>query len=119
MRILVSGSRCWRDCDSFDPGVQRAAMRVCFEHFLNDPQSAPAGEDGVRRSEYLRAEDSHGRGGNPQFLKRRLGVAGGAVSQDQDYLDRTAAAFEAQRALEYPIVVDTVLAQPAESRTPT
>ncbi len=27
---------------SFDPEVQRAALRVCFEHFLNDPQAALA-----------------------------------------------------------------------------
>ena len=48
--------------------------------------------------------------GNPQFLKRRLGVAGGAVSQDQDYLNRHAGALKIKKPLEYPIVVDTVLA---------
>jgi hypothetical protein len=39
-----------------------------------------------------------------------LGVAGGAVSQDQDYLDRHTAALKLKEPLEYPIVVDTVLA---------
>jgi hypothetical protein len=48
--------------------------------------------------------------GNPQFLKRRLGVAGGAVSQDQDFLNRHAAAIKIKEPLEYPIVVDTVIA---------
>ena len=48
--------------------------------------------------------------GNPQFLKRRLGVAGGAVSQDQDYLNRHAAALKIKEPLEYPLVVDTVMA---------
>ena len=40
--------------------------------------------------------------GNPQFLKRRLGVAGGAVSQDQDYLNRHAAILKIKEPLEYP-----------------
>ena len=48
--------------------------------------------------------------GNPQFLKRRLGVAGGAVSQDQDYLNRHAASLKIKEPLEYPIVVETVMA---------
>ena len=48
--------------------------------------------------------------GNPQFLKRRLGVAGGAVSQDQDYLNRHAAALKIKEPLDYPLVVDTVMA---------
>jgi hypothetical protein len=39
-----------------------------------------------------------------------LGVAGGAVSQDQDYLNRHAAAKKIKEPLEYPLVVDTVLA---------
>ena len=48
--------------------------------------------------------------GNPQFLKRRLGVAGGAVSQDQDYLNRHAAILKIKEPLEYPVVVDTIVA---------
>ena len=48
--------------------------------------------------------------GNPQFLKRRLGVAGGAVSQDQDYLNRHAATLKIKEPLEYPLVVDTIIA---------
>jgi len=39
-----------------------------------------------------------------------LGVAGGAVSQDQDYLNRHAAALKIKEPLEYPLVVDTVMA---------
>ena len=48
--------------------------------------------------------------GNPQYLKKRLGVAGGAVSQDQDYLNRNAKARSIKAPLEYPLVVDVVLA---------
>jgi hypothetical protein len=39
-----------------------------------------------------------------------LGVAGGAVSQDQDYLNRNAAARKIKAPLDYPLVVDIVLA---------
>jgi hypothetical protein len=47
---------------------------------------------------------------NPQFLKKHFGVSGGAVSQDQDYLNGHPAALRAREPLEYPIVVDTVMA---------
>ena len=98
------------ELQSFDPEVQRAALRVCFEHFLRDPQTAlevKTAFAGLNTSALrILMEDA----GNPQFLKRRLGVAGGAVSQDQDYLDRHTAALKLKEPLEYPIVVDTVLA---------
>jgi hypothetical protein len=48
--------------------------------------------------------------GNPQFLKKRFGISGGAVSQDQDYLNGHPAALRTREPLEYPIVVDTVMA---------
>ena len=46
---------------------------------------------------------------NPEFLKKRLGLAGGAVSQDQDYLNRNAGVKKLKTPLEYPLVVDTVM----------
>jgi HEAT repeat protein len=95
---------------SFVPDVQRAALRICFEHFLKDPQSAAAVNTafaGLDTSALrILMEDA----GNPQFLKRRLGVAGGAVSQDQDYLNRHAAVLKIKEPLDFPIVVDTVIA---------
>ena len=48
--------------------------------------------------------------GDPEFLKRRLGVSGGAVSQDQDYLNRHTGALQIKKPLDNPIVVDTVIA---------
>ena len=95
---------------SFDKEVQRAALHVCFEHFLNDPQSARAVKTAFASLNTSALRILMEEAGNPQFLKRRLGVAGGAVSQDQDYLDRHAAALHLKEPLEYPIVVDTVLA---------
>ncbi len=96
--------------ESFDPEVQRAALRVCFEHFLNDPGSAAAVKTAFADLNTSALRILMEEAGNPQFLKRRLGVSGGAVSQDQDYLDRHAAALKLKEPLEYPIVVDTVLA---------
>jgi len=95
---------------SFSPDVQRAALRVCFEHFLNDPQSAPAVKSAFADLNASALGILMEEASNPQFLKRRLGVAGGAVSQDQDYLNRHAATLKIKKPLEYPIVVDTVLA---------
>jgi hypothetical protein len=90
--------------------VQRAALRICFKHFLPDPQSALVvktsfADLNISALRILMEEAS-----NPQFLKRRLGIAGGAVSQDQDYLDRHSSVLKIKEPLEYPIVVDTVLA---------
>jgi hypothetical protein len=96
--------------DSVMPDIRRAAVRISLEHFLNDPQTAPAVKSAFAKL------DSSGRRilleevNNPQFLKRRLGIAGGAVSQDQDYLNRQSAALKIREPLDYPIVVDTVLA---------
>jgi hypothetical protein len=95
---------------SFSPDVQRAAVQVSLEHFLNDPQTAA-----TVKSEFANLNNSAlnillEEVSNPKFLKRRLGVSGGAVSQDQDYLNRHAAALKIKEPLEYPMVVDTVLA---------
>jgi hypothetical protein len=93
---------------SFIPDVQRAALRICLEHMLSDPQSAPevktafAGLD-TSALRILTEEAS-----NPLFLKRRLGVAGGAVSQDQDFLNGYPAS-KIKQPLDYPIVVDTLM----------
>jgi HEAT repeat protein len=96
--------------NSSDSDVSRAAVRICFEHFLKDPQSTE-----VVKTAFANLSDSAlqvfmEEAGNPQFLKRRLGVSGGAVSQDQDYLNRHAAVLKIKEPLEYPIVVDTVIA---------
>jgi HEAT repeat protein len=96
--------------NSSDIEVSRAAVRICFEHFLKDPNSAE-----TMKTAFANLNDSAMQvfieeAGNPAFLKRRLGVAGGAVSQDQDYLNRHAAALKIKEPLDYPLVVDTILA---------
>ena len=96
--------------NSFNTEVQRASVRICFEHFLQDPQSAAAAKIAFANLNDSALGVFMEEAGNPQFLKRRLGVAGGAVSQDQDYLNRHTAALEIKKPLEYPLVVDTVMA---------
>ena len=95
---------------SFNTEVQRAAVRVSLEHFLNDPQTAPAVKTAFATLNTSALSILLEEVSNPQFLKRRLGVAGGAVSQDQDFLHRNSAALKIKEPLQYPIVVDTVLA---------
>ncbi|HEY3626209.1 MAG TPA: HEAT repeat domain-containing protein [Terracidiphilus sp.] len=96
--------------NSSDTDVSRAAVRICFEHFLKDPQSAEAAKTAFANLNDAGLQVFMEEAGNPQFLKRRLGVSGGAVSQDQDYLNRHAAVQKIKEPLEYPLVVDTVIA---------
>jgi len=95
---------------SFNADVQRAAVQVSFEHFLGDPQTEPAVKTAFADLNASALGILLEEAGNPQFLKRRLGVAGGAVSQDQDYLNRHAATLKIKEPLDYPLVVDTVMA---------
>ncbi len=65
--------------------VQRAAMRASLEHFLFDPATAPLVKSAFARlnssARIILIEEA----GNPQFVRRHLGVSGGALSQDQQY----------------------------------
>ena len=95
---------------SFTPDIQRASIDVILEHFIDNPQTEPKVKDAFENM------NASARGvfleevGNPVFLKKRLGVAGGAVSQDQDYLNRNAGAKQIKLPLDYPLVVNTVIA---------
>ena len=95
---------------SYTPAVQRAAVQICLEHFLDDPQTAPLVKTAFSNLSNPTLNILFEEAGNPQFLKRRFGIAGGAVSQDQDYLNRHAAELKIKEPLDYPIVVDTVVA---------
>ena len=96
--------------DSPMPDTQRAAVRISLEHFLNDPQTAPAVKSAFAKLNGAGLRILMEETSNPQFLKKRLGISGGAVSQDQDYLNRQAAVMKIREPLDYPIVVDTVMA---------
>jgi hypothetical protein len=96
--------------DSPMPDIQRAAVRISLEHFLSDPKTAPAVKSAFAKLNAPGLRILMEESSNPQFLKKRFGVSGGAVSQDQDYLNGHPAALRAREPLEYPIVVDTVMA---------
>src|ERR1700721_3624801 len=89
---------------------QRAAVRVSREHFLHDPKTPPAGQSAFAKLDSAGLRILMQEASDPQFLKKRFGVSGGAVAQDQDYLNGHPAALRAREPLEYPIVVDTVMA---------
>ena len=95
---------------SYNPAIQRAAIQISLEHFLNDPQTEP-----LVKAEFAKLNNSalsilFELANNPQFLKRRFGIAGGAISQDQDYLNRRAGELKIKEPLDYPIVLNAVLA---------
>jgi hypothetical protein len=96
--------------DSPMPDTQRAAIRISLEHFLSDPQTAPAVKLAFAKLNGRGLRTLMEEASNPQFLKKRFGISGGAVSQDQDYLNGHPAPLKAREPLEYPIVVDTVMA---------
>ena len=96
-----------------NPEVQRAAVRVCLEHFLGNAQTAPLVKTAFANL------NPQGMGvfveevGDPKFLSRHLGVAGGAVSQDQAYFlnkNNLVAVKKPTDLLDNPLVLDTVLA---------
>ncbi len=97
--------------DDHDPEVQRAALRVSLEHFLYDTQSTPLLKTAFANlnpsAQNILVEEV----GDPKFMRKHLGIAGGAVSQDQQYfLGENLAYLKAPDLLENPIVLDTVLA---------
>jgi hypothetical protein len=95
---------------SFIPEVERAAIQVSLEHFMDNPEMEPVVKTAFASLNASALSILLEEASNPQFLKRRLGLAGGAVSQDQDYLNRQNGAAKIKKPLEYPLVVDTVLA---------
>lgn len=95
---------------SYTPAVQRAAVEICLEHFLNDPQTSTLVKTAFSSLSNPTLNILFEEAGNPQFLKKRSGVSGGAVSQDQDYLDRHLSDSKAKEPLDYPIVVNTIVA---------
>jgi len=91
--------------------VVRAALRASLEHLLNDPETAPLVKTAFANlhssARIILTEEV----GSPKFMLRHLGVAGGAVSQDQQYVVGKNGAYQkAPNFLDDPIVLDTVLA---------
>ena len=93
-----------------DPDVQRAAVRLCLEHFLPDPQTSArvarafAGLGSSQRSILIEEVN------DPAFMRRHLDVAGGAVSQDQAFYVGHNAYYKPPDFLAQPAVLSTVIA---------
>jgi hypothetical protein len=96
--------------DSYTPAVQRAAVEICLEHFLNNPETAPSVETAFSTLSNPTLNILFEEAANPKFLKKRFGVSRGAISQDQDYLNRQAGVMKIKEPLDYPIVVNTIVA---------
>jgi len=94
---------------SFDPAVQRAAVQIVLERFLVDPETQPLVKTAFAGLNPSGLRILFELANNPAFLKKHFGIAGGAVSQDQDYLNRHAQAMKIKEPLDYPVVVDTVM----------
>jgi len=95
--------------NSPESDVRRAAVDIAFEHFLNDSAVEPALKAAFSNLSPPAQRTFMEEAANPEFLKKRLGLSGGAVSQDQDYLNRNAGIKKLKTPLEYPLVVDTVM----------
>lgn len=92
-----------------DPEVQRAAIRIALER-LGDPHETVLGGDvfgklGSSQRSILIEEVS-----DPKFLISRLGVSGGALSQDQRYFLGKSASNSPPDLLSETIVFNAVLA---------
>jgi len=85
-------------------------VRISLEHFLGNPQTAPAVESAFAKLNGPGLRILMEEASNPKFLKQRFGISGGAVSQDQDFLNGHPAPLKAREPLEYPAVVDTIMA---------
>ena len=94
-----------------NPEVQRAAVQISLEHFLSDPQTAALVKTAFANLNTSGLTILMEEVGDPKFMSRHLGVAGGAVSQDQKYfLGKKLVAVKRPISLDNPIVLDTVLA---------
>ncbi len=93
-----------------EPDVQRAAIRICLEHFLSKSQAS------AEVAEAFANLGSSQRGilieevNDPKFMRRHLGVSGGAVSQDQAYFLGHNTYYKDPDFLAEPLVLNTVMA---------
>ncbi len=94
-----------------DPDVQRAAIRIALAGFLDEAKPDPAvakvfDQLGSSQRDILIEEVN-----DPKFLRRRLPVSGGAVSQDQSYfLGSGKSVYKTPDFLDQPIVFRAVMA---------
>ena len=96
------------DLRSFNRDIQRAALQVSLEHFLGDPAMQPTVKKAYADLNAQALRLLIELVSDPKFLHRPAGVAGGAISQDQKYLDHNAGAKDIN-PIDNPIVFETIL----------
>ncbi len=113
MRELKLRGRVLEGLNDPDPAVQRAAVQIALERFLNSRETAPIVEQAFARL------SSSGRNilieevNDPKFMRRHLGTSGGAVSQDVQFLLYDQPAFKGYKEPDFlgnPVVFKTVIA---------
>ena len=93
------------------PDVQRAAIRISLEHFLSAPETTPLVKAAFSNLNSSKRNILIEEVNDPKFMRRHLGVAGGAVSQDQQYfLGKNVAYQKVPDFLDNAIVFDAVMA---------
>ena len=93
-----------------NPEVQRAAIRITLERFIDSPATAPLVETAFGRLGSAERNILIEEVNNPKFMRRHAGVAGGALSQDQQYFLGSDYKYKDPDFLAKPIVLQTVLA---------
>ena len=92
------------------PEVQRAAIRITLERFIDSPATAPLVETAFGRLGSAERSILIEEVNDPKFMRRHAGVAGGALSQDQQYFLGSDYKYKDPDFLAKPIVLQTVLA---------
>jgi HEAT repeat protein len=93
-----------------DPNVQRAAIRICLEHFLPNPQTSGVVADAFAHLQSSERSILIEEVNDPKFMRRHLGVSGGAVSQDQAYFLGHNTYYKDPDFLADPAVLNAVMA---------
>ena len=113
------GNRCWQGCIPSTPMCSAPPCGFPSNIFSSDPETAPAVKTAFANLNTSALSILMEEVGNPQFLSRRLGVAGGAVSQDQEYLNRQCGRIERSRSRWRIPSCSTRCWPPCSTRTPT
>ena len=92
------------------PEVQRAAIRIALERFIDSPATAPLVAAAFKRLGSSERNILIEEVNDPKFMRRHAGVAGGALSQDQQYFLGSDYKYKDPDFLAKPLVIETVLA---------
>jgi hypothetical protein len=90
--------------------VQRAAIQIALERFIDSPATARAMKSGFAQMGSSPRSVLIEEVSDPKFMRRHLDVAGGALSQDQNYFLGSDYKYKQPDFLDKLLVMKTVLA---------